>query len=46
MLDDFLSDPKYWPLVADMVRAEMIPDSRLAEIARDHPEFWETVRAS
>lgn len=34
------SDPSRWPILADLIRSEQIPEDRVAEIATDFPDFW------
>ncbi len=41
-LDDMLRDRTYWHIVRQMIFSDQIPADRLAEIAADYPEFWET----
>lgn len=39
-LDTMLLDRTHWPLIRDLIYSGQIPTVRLAEIAKDNPEFW------
>lgn len=41
-LELMLADRAQWSVVAQLIKSEQIPPDRMADIAREHPEFWAT----
>ena len=37
---DLAATEKTWPILAALILSEQISERRLAEIERDHPDFW------
>lgn len=35
-----VADRANWPVLAQLIKSEWVPSDRMAEIARDYPEFW------